>query len=465
MFALSGRVHPTTEHSHSSPDRRKPPSLPPERLCESARPHVTDPAPRSPRPLRLVAPTAPRRALLPWIGVALALGLAYYFRDLLGLAAAAFAVAYLLDPLVSRLERLRVPRSLAIVIVLLLIAVVITVLVWFVVPDIVRQVTDLLTSLPRKLRDQWIPSSNRLLASLRQRYHLRIPATADAWLTQAGMRTDEIARRSVEVVQSAAGYSISIIEKLVETVIVSAMAFYLLLDYHRLLDGVLVLVPRRAEHEFSRIAANVNAALGRYVRGQALAMLILGSLFSLGLGALKVPAGVGLGILAGLLSVVPYIGFFIALGLAALLAALDGGSAACLAVVGYMVFVHIVDITFVTPRILGGSIGLSPVWVILALLAGGKLMGFAGLLAAIPVASVLRVLVGEAVDYYRSTRFYTAMPATEAAVHTVDIAHLDIVDEPPPPPPKPPRAPDLNPLSRSTFADGTPEDPNAKGEP
>lgn len=415
-----------------------------------------------------MAPTAPRRALLPWIGVALALCLAYYFRDLLGLAGAAFAVAYLLDPLVSRLERLRVPRPIAIVLVLLFIAVVMTLLVWFVVPDIVRQVTDLLNSLPRKLRDHWIPDANRLLASLRQRYRVRIPVTADAWLAQAGVRTDQIARRSLEVVQSAAGFSISVIEKVVETVIVSAMAFYLLLDYHRLLDGVLVLVPRRAEHEFSRIAANVNAALGRYVRGQALAMLILGSLFSLGLGALKVPAGVGLGILAGLLSVVPYIGFFIALGLAALLAALDGGSAACLAVVGYMVFVHIVDITFVTPRILGGSIGLSPVWVILALLAGGKVMGFVGLLAAIPVASVLRVLIGEAVDYYRSTRFYTAMPAGDGAVHAVEIAHLDVADEPVvvvPPPPKVPQMPSINPLSRSTFADGTPDDPKGKGEP
>lgn len=417
------------------------------------------------RPLRLVAPTAPRRALLPWVGVALALALAYYFRDLLGLAGAAFAVAYLLDPLVSRLERLRLPRSLAIVVVLLSLSVVFTLLIWFVVPDIVRQVTDLLNSLPRKLRDQWIPGANRLLVSLRQRYHLRIPVTADAWLAQAGVRTDEIARRSLEMVQSAAGFSISVIEKVVEMVIVGAMAFYLLLDYHRLLDGVLVLVPRRAEHEFSRIAGNVNVALGRYVRGQALAMLILGSLFALGLGALKVPAGVGLGILAGLLSVVPYIGFFIALGLSALLAALDGGSGACLAVVGYMVFVHVLDITFVTPRILGGSIGLSPVWVILALLAGGKVLGFVGLLAAIPVASVLRVLVGEAVDYYRSTRFYTAMPASDGPVHAVELAHLDVGDDPIPPPPKIPTVPPINPLSRSTFADGTPDDPKGQGGP
>jgi predicted PurR-regulated permease PerM len=431
---------------------------------------VTDPtAPRSPRPLRLVAPTAPRRALLPWLGVAVVLLLAYYFRDLLGLAGAAFAMAYLLDPLVMRLERLRVPRPLAIVLVLTVLGVVFTLTVWFVVPDIVRQITDLLTSLPRKLRDQWIPWANHLLVSLRQRYRLHIPVTAESWLAQAGVRTDEIARRSLGMVQSAADVSISILEKVLQSVIVAAMAFYLLLDYHRLLDGVGDLVPRRAAEDFSRIATKVNDALGRYVRGQALAMLILGTLFAVGLTALKVPAGAGIGILAGVLTVVPYVGFFIALIVAALLALLDGGTGACLAVIGYMVFVHLLDITFVTPRIVGGSIGLSPVWVILALLAGGKVAGFFGLLAAIPVASVLRVLVGEAVDYYRTTRFYTAMPASEGAVQTVELTQLEHqlmageVEFPPPPPPVKFTTPLVTPTARRTFADGTPDDP--KGEP
>ncbi len=415
-----------------------------------------------------MAPTAPRRALLPWLVVGTALFLAWYFRDLLGLLGAAFAMAYLLDPLVMRLERLRVPRPLAIVLVLAVLGVVFTLTVWFVVPDIVRQLTDLLTSLPRKLRDQWIPWANNLLVSLRQRYRVRIPVTAEAWLAQAGVRTDEIARRSLGMVQSAADVSISIIQKVLESVIVAAMAFYLLLDYHRLLDGVSELVPRRAADDFARIATKVNAALGRYVRGQALAMLILGTLFAVGLTVLKVPAGAGIGILAGVLTVVPYVGFFLALIVSSLLALLDGGSGACLAVIGYMVFVHLVDITFVTPRIVGGSIGLSPVWVILALLAGGKVAGFIGLLAAIPVASVLRVLVGEAVDYYRTTRFYTAMPAPEGVMHTVEIAHVEPpeVDFAPPPPPPvagPRTMPSFNPTSRHTFADGTPDDP--KGEP
>ena len=415
-----------------------------------------------------MAPTAPRRALLPWLVVGTALFLAWYFRDLLGLLGAAFAMAYLLDPLVMRLERLRVPRPLAIVLVLAVLGVVFTLTVWFVVPDIVRQLTDLLTSLPRKLRDQWIPWANNLLVSLRQRYRVRIPVTAEAWLAQAGVRTDEIARRSLGMVQSAADVSISIIQKVLESVIVAAMAFYLLLDYHRLLDGVSELVPRRAADDFARIATKVNAALGRYVRGQALAMLILGTLFAVGLTVLKVPAGAGIGILAGVLTVVPYVGFFIALIVSSLLALLDGGTGACLAVIGYMVFVHLVDITFVTPRIVGGSIGLSPVWVILALLAGGKVAGFIGLLAAIPVASVLRVLVGEAVDYYRTTRFYTAMPAPEGVMHTVEIAHVEPpeVDFAPPPPPPvagPRTMPSFNPTSRHTFADGTPDDP--KGEP
>ncbi len=417
---------------------------------------MTDlPPPRSLRPLRLVAPTAPGRVLLPWLLVGVAGSLAYYFREILLLVAAAFAVAYLLDPLVARLEARRVPRPLAIAAVLLGLGVVSTLVAWFVIPDIVREMSDLVVSVPRRLRDEWIPHANHLLAALRTHYRLRIPVTADAWLAQAGVRSDEIAQRSLSVMQSAAGLSLSILERLLDALIVCAMAFYLLLDYHRLLDGILVLVPRRAEAEVSRIAGNVNDALGRYVRGQALAMLILGTLFSAGLGVLGVPAGVGLGIIAGLLSVVPYLGFFIALATATLLAVLQG-HVSPLAVVGYMTFVHIVDIGFVTPRIVGGSVGISPVWVIVSLLAGGKLGGFVGLLAAVPVASVLHVLFAEGVAFYRQTVFYTAVPAADSEFHGLEIGHVEApvaVSE------APRRASQLpiDPLARSTVGDGTPK--------
>lgn len=367
---------------------------------------------------------------MPWVALAVLLALAWYFHDILLLVAMALGVAYLLEPLVEFLERRRMPRPLAIAVVLLGLAVVVVLGFWIVVPDLIRQLTTLATSLPTKLREHWIPWANQLLLRLRQNYHVRIPVTVDQWLAQLGLRASEIAPRTASVMLSAAGAGFTVIQAIFEGLIVMAMAFYFLLDWTRLIKSTASLIPLRARADVERIVVNVDRALGRYVRGQSLAMLILGGLFAVGLAALRVPGGLGLGIIAGLLSFVPYVGFFIALGMALLLSVLEGGSSQVLAVLSYMLFVHVLDLTLVTPRVVGGSIGLSPVIVIIALLAGGKVAGFTGLLVAIPVASVLKVLMSELVEWYRGTRFYQALPASHEPGDPVTVAVVEAHPEP-----------------------------------
>jgi len=404
------------------------------------------------RPVRLVTPTSPLRLLLPWAALVFVLLLAWYFRDLLTLLMVAAAMAYVVVPLVDRLERARVPRSLAIVIVLLALAGTTTLAMMLVVPGMVDQVTTLASKIPAKVQNTLIPWANSLLLQLRRRFHVRIPTTVDAWLAQAGVRSSAFAQRAADLAVSAAGASISVLEWVVESVIVLALAFYLLADWHKMVDGVRSLVPRRALEETTRIAGRVDVTLGRYVRGQLLVMAILGSLFSAGLSVLEVPGGVGVGVVAGLLSFVPYAGFFIALAIATALAALDGGSSHVLTVFGFMWIVHLIDITLVTPRILGGRIGIPPAGVILALLAGGKVAGFVGLLVALPVASVLRVLLSELAAWYRGTRYFTAMPATAVTEHDVMlVASAD------PPAPRVETEPEpVTSTATRTVTDGTP---------
>ncbi len=418
--------------------------------------------PRPMRPLRLVTPTAPRRAFLPWIVLGVMGATAYYFRDLLLLVGVAFGIAYVLEPLVERLQRRRVPRPLAIGLVLLGVCVAMTLTVVLVLPDIVRQLTELAVVLPNKVRTEWIPWANHGLEHLRQRYHLRIPTTADAWINQLGTRS-EIASRSMSMVQSAASASISVLGLVLEGVIVLAMAFYFISDWHRIVAGAMGLVPRRAEGEVRRIVHNVDLALGSYFRGQGLAMLVLGCLFSLGLGALGVPGGVALGIFAGLITFIPYLGFLIAMALAILFASLDGGGLGhVLAVVAYMMFVHVLDITLVTPRILGRSIGLSPVAVIVSLLAGARLLGFTGLVLAIPVASVCTVLMGELVRFYKSTGFYAALPAS-VEPNEVDVAFVHMTSADAGPEGAVPVVRDIT--ARITHHDGSPREPVAPPPP
>lgn len=168
------------------------------------------------------------------------------------------------------------------------------------------------------------------------------------------------------------------------------------------------------------------------------------------------PGGVGLGLLAGLLSFVPYLGFLIAMVIATALAALDGGGTShVLTVLGFMWVVHVLDITLVTPRILGGRVGLPPAAVILALLAGGKVAGFVGLLIAIPAASVVRVLLSELVVWYRGTRFFTAAPALPSEQEAVLVAAPEpIAADAPAEEPADPRL--VGPNALRTASDGTP---------
>lgn len=358
----------------------------------------------------------PRFNLLPWLALALVCAVLWYFRGLLMLVGAAVALAWVLSPAVDWLQARRIPRPLAIFVVLVLVGIVATGLLWVAVPDIVEHLTALVGVVPERLQHDWLPRIGRTLLWARRRFHLRIPVTTDAWISQLAERASSVAQGSLSVVASAANASIVIVETAIELLIVLALSFYTLSSWHSLLTGVEDLVPQRARTRFVTVVKKVDAVLGRFVRGQFLVMSILGTFFAIGLDALHLPAGLGLGIFAGLIAFVPYVGFLFALAIAALLAALDtSGQCSVGAVVGFMIAVHLLDILVVTPRVLGGSIGLSPVVVIVSLLAGGQAFGFVGLLVAVPAAAVLKVLLDELVDWYKSTRFYGAVP-----VHTLD---------------------------------------------
>ncbi len=358
----------------------------------------------------------PRFNLLPWAALAAVLALCWYFRGILMLLGAASALAWVLSPAVDALQARRVPRPVAIAVVLALVGVTATGLLWVAVPDVVASLTQLLATVPQRIQQDWLPRVTTGLLWVRQRFHIRVPVTTNAWVTQLATRASSLAEGSLAVVAGAAGAGYVVVEKVIELLIVLALSFYTLSSWHTLLDGVTDLVPTRSRDRFLTVVRKVDRALGRFVRGQFLVMGILGTFFAIGLDALHLPAGLGLGIFAGLVAFVPYLGFLFALSIAALLAALDtSGHCSVAAVVGYMVAIHLLDILVITPRVLGGSIGLSPVVIILSLLAGGQALGFYGLLVAVPAAAVIKVLLGELVDWYKSTRFYGAAP-----VHTLD---------------------------------------------
>lgn len=185
------------------------------------------------------------------------------------------------------------------------------------------------------------------------------------------------------------------------------LLYYFLLDWKRWSNGIQALIPRRFVDTYMRITGNMDSVLGEFLRGQLTVMLIMGLVYGMGLMLTGLDSGFAIGMIAGILVFVPYLGAFTGLLLASLAAVLQFGSwPGVLMVWGVFAVGQFLESFFITPKIVGDRIGLSPFWVIFSLMAFGQLMGFVGMLIGLPLAAVTLVLLREGVNAYFASHFY-----------------------------------------------------------
>jgi predicted PurR-regulated permease PerM len=220
------------------------------------------------------------------------------------------------------------------------------------------------------------------------------------------------------------------------------LAFFFLRDWDLLVERVGALVPRDHYETVRKLARESDSVLGGFLRGQLLVMLILGVLYAIGLWAVGLNLGVLIGLIAGLLTFVPYLGpasIVVFGGVAALVQFGDWPHLAGVAAV--FTIGQVIESYWLTPKLVGDRIGLHPMAVIFSVLVGGQLFGFLGMLLALPVAAVANVLLHYAVERYRISRMYQGehphveqpAPADAAPSTTIETAR-------PPPPQDPPPA-------------------------
>ncbi len=321
---------------------------------------------------------------------------------------AAIIIAYLFNPLVESLtRRVHIPRWLAISLVFLSIAVTLVVVLWFLVPLVWEQVLYARANIPNAI--QWINLTLR--PWLQHQFHIetnRISLNVvTTWLTSY-LQSNYSLDNTQEMITRLAQSGMNIISLLSLAVLVPVVAFYFLLDWQEMLARFHSLIPRRAEPKTMEILRECDAVLGAFVKGQLLVMILLGVVYAVGLQLIGISVGLIIGIAAGLLSIIPYMGFTVGL-VSALMA--------CLFQYGivwqHLTFVIIVFMIgqviegyILQPFLLGDRIGLSPVAVIFAVLAGAQLGGIAGMLVALPVAALLVVLFRHINDFYHQSDFY-----------------------------------------------------------
>jgi predicted PurR-regulated permease PerM len=201
--------------------------------------------------------------------------------------------------------------------------------------------------------------------------------------------------------------TLSYVAVILSALIVPLFALYLLIDFERIVARVADLIPRRWVAPATDIARQVHRTLGGYVRGQLTANIVLGALYATGLRLVDIRLAVPIGVLTGMMAFVPYVGFFTGLGLALVMATLDWhGMGTLVGVVAVMLGVQLLDGTFITPRIVGRSVGLAPIEVVVTMMAAASLFGFLGVLLAVPLGAVVKILIHRGIKAYLASDFY-----------------------------------------------------------
>ncbi len=338
--------------------------------------------------------------------------------------AAALALCYLLNPVADRLERLGLNRLGA---TLLIMGVFVLILVLFfilVIPVLWHQLASFIQALPSyivKLEELATSLSKRLAqgdgGAFLERLGFGKDASADfsnstsELVNQAGQWGGTVLK---SVWTSGAGL-ISLLSLLVVTPVV---AFYMLLDWDRMMATIDSLVPLRYRATVRELAREIDAALAGFLRGQSLVCLFLGLWYGIGLSLIGLNFGLLIGISGGLLSFVPYVGSLTALVLSAAVALVQGWPEWRLLALalGVVLSGQFLEGNILSPKLVGGSVGLHPVWLIFALLAFGSLFGFTGLIAAVPVAAAAGVLLRFAVRRYRESDLYSELAKPGAKI-------------------------------------------------
>lgn len=348
-----------------------------------------------------------RNQVLVWFAFSVVLVLILWiFRGILLPFVIGLALAYLLNPVVGLLERLRINRGWATAIVLF---VVLSVLVWamfLIVPLLVQQTIGLAQRLPgyvtdlRALANQMVPALNEWLGE--ERAH-QVEQSLTDWLNSLN-----IPGITAYVTGQIAASSASVISVLGLVVIAPVVAFYLLLDWEAMVKGLDGLLPREHREEIQGVITQIDRSMAGVIRGQGSVVLVLCFFYATALTLSGLNFGLVIGLITGLLSFVPYVGFITGFALSVGIALVQFWPEWFRVIIVLVIFGvgQFLEGNVLYPKLVGSSIGINPVWLMFSLFAFALLFGFVGLLLAVPLSAIAAVLTRYAVRKYKASPLY-----------------------------------------------------------
>lgn len=337
-------------------------------------------------------------------GIVLTGWLVYLLAPVIAPFLVAAMLAYLCDPLVDRLET-RVSRTAAVIIVFAALLTGFLVMLLILIPMLQEQVLALLRRLPELLtwlQESFVPLITSKLGISADSINL------DALRTTLQENWRDIGNFAGSVFLHISDSGQAIIAWVAYTILIPVVTFYLLRDWDRLMASLRAMIPRKHEATVVTLSRDCDSILSEFLRGQMLVMLALSVIYSIGLWLVGIEFALLIGLVAGLISFVPYLGAIVGIGLAGVAAFMQ-----------YQDLLHILYVLLVfgagqtiesmllSPILVGDRIGLHPVAVIFAVLAGGQLFGFVGILLALPAAAVFVVLLRFGYEQYKTSELYS----------------------------------------------------------
>jgi predicted PurR-regulated permease PerM len=346
-----------------------------------------------------------RNQVLIWIAIAvISLVVIWTFRGILLPFVVGMVLAYILNPLVNLVERTRLNRGWSAAIVLLIVLSIIVGLMIVVVPLVYQQVFGLAFRLPgyvgqlRDLANQWIPALNKWLGPERA---LQLETSLTDLLNNLPALTATV---TAYVAQSG----LTVLSGIAIVVISAVVAFYLLLDWHAMVQGVESLLPLDHEVEVRGILRDIDRSMAGVIRGQGSVVLVLALYYATALSLTGISFGFAIGLITGLISFIPFVGFFTGFILSMVIATVQFWPNWPLIVVVLLVFLvgQFLEGNVLYPKLVGSSIGINPVWLMFSLFAFASLFGFVGLLLAVPLSAIAAVLTRYSVQKYKQSQLY-----------------------------------------------------------
>lgn len=356
---------------------------------QTPRAPLLEPPPSRPSPYERFV----RIGTVAWCGIGviilgfLLLRLLVYVNPIVPPLLIAVAVVYLLNPIVSALERRGVPRVAGAGIVYLLFLCITALIVSLLVPLVARQVSQVVEHFPDYLAEAQA-SVRRVAARFGQEPNFQLDAEhVRAWLSAEDNR--QTVTRYMTGLRSV---TTSLLSGLIIFVIGPVMAFYLLVDLPRLERGMMALIPPPRRQEIRGLMDRIGQAVGGFFRGQLLVALFVGVASSIGLWAIGLPFWLLVGMVAGVFNLVPLVGPFIGGGLAVVIALISGRPLTAVWAALVLLVVQQIDNHLISPNVMGRTVQLHPVVVMLALLVGASIAGLFGMLVIVPLVAVAKIV-------------------------------------------------------------------------